>query len=99
MSDLVDPAKIEAIVGASRHPHLHLGRAVSSERTVYILHSEACINSGRDLRDCSWSWALDAGIDAEDWDGWEDRAVVLAKKRDGNGWLLVPSSPAGGEGQ
>lgn len=78
VADLVDPDEIEQIVGARRHPHQHLGRAVSAEQTVYVLHSQRCKDSGIDLRECEWSWALDNGIDLADWKGYEDRAVVLA---------------------
>lgn len=66
------------IVGARRHEHQHLGRAVSAEQTVYILHSQTCIDSGIDLRECPYSKHLDAGIDMAWWQGHEDRAVALA---------------------
>ncbi len=78
MSELVPAEDIEQIVGARRHAHQHLGRAVSAEETVYVLHSQRCKDSGIDLRECEWSWALDNGIDPADWKGHEDRAVVLA---------------------
>ena len=63
MSNLVPPSEIEGIVGAHRHAVSHFGRAVSSEQTVYILHSRECVDSGVDLRDCPFSVALDKGID------------------------------------
>lgn len=63
MSELVDASQIEAIVGARRHPTEHLGRAVPEEQQVYILHSQKCLDSGRDLRECPYSLALDRGID------------------------------------
>lgn len=78
VADLVPADQIERAVGARRHPYQHLGRAVSSEETVYVLHSEKCRDSGIDLRECEWSLALDRGIDLADWQGHEDRAVVLA---------------------
>ena len=81
MSDLVSPSEIEQIVGAHRHSHQHLGRAVSDEQTVYILHSQRCKDSGIDLRECDWSLALDRGIDPGDWMDYEDRPVVLAFRR------------------
>ena len=91
MSDLVPPDKIEEIVGARRHDYLHFGRAVSAEQTVYVLHPRACVDSGRDLRDCSWSWALDNGIDADDdWVGYLDRPILLAKRKGHGGYVLVP---------
>lgn len=81
MSSLVDPNQIEGIVGAKRHPVLHLGRAVSAEQQVYILHSERCRDDHdrgrRDMRECHYSLALDNGIDSEVWSGWEDQPVLL----------------------
>ena len=78
MSNLVPPSEIEGIVGAHRHAVSHFGRAVSSEQTVYILHSRECVDSGVDLRDCPFSVALDKGIDlVGPWRGHEDEAVVL----------------------
>lgn len=86
MSAIVDPERIEGLVGAKRHPTRHLGRAVSAEQTVYVLHSALCKAKGDDLRDCSYSRALDLGIVPSRWEGHEDRAVVLGLDRDG----LVP---------
>lgn len=77
MSDLVPTSEIEQIVGAQRHATMHIGRAISSEETVYILHSHECKDSGIDLRDCALSLALDNGIDRSQWDGYEDRPVAL----------------------
>lgn len=81
MSNLVPTEEIERLVGAKRHSHQHLGRAVSSEQTVYVLHSWKCRESGIDLRECEWSLALDRGIDPDDWKGYEDRPVVLAFRK------------------
>lgn len=67
MSEVVPAADIEAIVGATRHPTDHLARAVSTEKRVYILHSQACFDSTPDLRECEFSLALDGGIDIERW--------------------------------
>lgn len=81
MSELVPADQIEQIVGARRHRKAHLGRAVSGEQTVYILHSHLCRDSGIDLRQCRFSRALDRGIsvgaDATAWSGHEDRLVLL----------------------
>lgn len=77
MTTLVPPDRIESLVGARRHRAAHIGRAVSAEQTVYILHSRACKNSGIDLRECRFSLALDSGIVAEQWRGQEDRPVFL----------------------
>jgi hypothetical protein len=77
MSNLVPTEDIERIVGATRHQHLHYGRAVSAEQTVYVLHSHECRDSGIDLRDCPFSLALDRGIRTATWNGWEDTPVEL----------------------
>jgi len=87
VTDLVPADRIEQIVGASRHAVDHIGRAVSSEETVYILHSHACLDSGIDVRECQYSLALDDGIDPERWT--EDLPVRLAVV-DGR---LVPDGP------
>lgn len=76
MSRLEPADRIEGIVGASRHPDHHIARAVSAEQRVYILHAKGCLQSGRDLRLCPYSLALDAGIDPDSWP--EDEAVVVA---------------------
>ena len=67
MSDLVPAEDIEQIVGVERHETDHYARAVSAEQTVYILHSWACLDSGRDLRRCPISLALDNGIRLHEW--------------------------------
>ena len=59
MTKLVDPTQIETIVGAPRHPMLHIGRAADGMLT--IMHSAWCVRTGRDLRACPWSLALDVG--------------------------------------
>lgn len=81
MSDLVPADVIETIVGAKRHHALHLARAVSDEQTVYILHSAECLNSVPNLRECPYSIALDRGIDVDDWEGLEDRPIVVVIHR------------------
>lgn len=78
MTELVPPTEIEGIVGAKRHPRVHIGRAVSAEQTVYILHSQRCLDIFADLRKCRFSLALDRGIDAGGaWAGQQDKAVFL----------------------
>lgn len=63
MSDLVDPTEIETIVGIKRHDVYHYARAVSDEGglggTVFILHSQSCVDSTPDLRGCPFSLAID----------------------------------------
>lgn len=88
MTDLVDATEIERIVGIGRHDSRHYGKAVSSEQTVYILHSMLCKTSGRDLRECAFSLALDTGIDEYDWSDAEDMTVRLTFSRDRK---LVPA--------
>lgn len=79
MTDLVPAEVIERRVGARRHHTLHLGRAVSAEQKVYILHSVECRESSPDLRTCKFSLALDRGIDLSRWV--EDTPVVLVMER------------------
>lgn len=67
MTNLVNKSEIEAIVGAPRHNSAHFARAVSEEETVYILHSQWCLDSTPDLRYCAYSLALDNGIDIDEW--------------------------------
>jgi hypothetical protein len=82
MTQRVDSDKIEAIVGISRHPARHYARAVSAEQRVYILHSQECLDSGIDLRDCDYSRALDYyGIDPGCWV--EDQPVHVAISAEG----------------
>lgn len=90
MGELVSASEIEQIVGAARHATEHIGRAVSNEQTVYILHSHKCKESGIDLRDCPFSLALDNGIDGDVWPRWadqQDKPVPLAI----NHGYLVPN--------
>lgn len=67
MSKLVPNEDIERIVGAKRHKTDHIGCVTSPDREVFILHSQECLDSGRDLRTCRYSLALDRGIDLEEW--------------------------------
>lgn len=77
MTDLVPSEAIERIVGMARCQHIHYARAVSADDTVYILHSQTCLDSGIDLRDCRFSIALDKGINPEAWAGYEDIPVAI----------------------
>jgi hypothetical protein len=52
-----------------------MARAVSAKQTVYILHSQECRDTGRDLRLCEFSIALDTGIDETNWEGCEDQPM------------------------
>lgn len=85
MAELVPIDYIERIVGIKRDQRRHRGRAVSAEQVVYILHSQECLDSGIDLRDCPFSVALDRGINEYDWDGLEDTTVSLRVR---DGWLV-----------
>lgn len=89
MSNLVDPDRIEKIVGMPRHPTEHYARAITAEQEVYILHSEQCRSTTPDLRDCPFSRALDRGIVHHvPWSGWrrvQDRPVRVEVFK---GWLV-----------
>lgn len=77
MTDLVPRKHIERIVGITRHRTAHFGRAVSDEQVFYILHSQKCLDSQPDLRDCLYSRALDRGIDTWVWSYLQDRPALL----------------------
>lgn len=66
MTDRVPADQIEGIVGAPRHPTHHIGRLTRG--TVYILHPYTCLGTTPDLRTCPYSYALDRGIDPDEWD-------------------------------
>lgn len=87
MTSLVPTDKIEDIVGVRRHATRHYARAVSSEQTVYILHSRQCVTHTPDLRRCLFSQALDLGVNERDWFEREDQPVQV---RIANGGHLVP---------
>lgn len=93
MSNLVPAEDIEKIVGQQRHNRVHYGRAVTAEQTLYVLHSHECLESGIDMRDCEYSTALDHGIDAAQWAGFEDEAVVLYIDHLGPGRLRPLGTP------
>jgi hypothetical protein len=78
MVDLVPSDEIEWIVGIERHPTIHFGRAVSAEKMIYVLHSAACLATGRDLRVCDYSTALNRGISYTLWQDRFDQPVALA---------------------
>ncbi|UBH06459.1 hypothetical protein K8P10_001970 [Leucobacter sp. Psy1] len=77
MSELVPRSEIEQIVGANRHEVMHIGRLVRAERRVFVLHSEHCVKTHADLRECEHSRALDRRIRRRDWAGLPDRPVAL----------------------
>jgi hypothetical protein len=81
VTEHVPADQIEQIVGVERHPNVHYGRAVSAQQIVYILHSQGCLDSTPDLRDCAYSRALDRGIDLDAWV--EDEPVALMIEFDG----------------
>lgn len=88
MTDTVPTEDIERLVGAKRDANLHQARAVSAEQTVYILHSQKCLDSGIDLRGCRYSLALDNGIRQREWV--EDEAVVVEVRGAFDQTRLVP---------
>lgn len=83
MIQIVPPDEIEAHVRARRHPTKHYGRAVSEEVTFYILHSATCLAEEPDLRQCPFSVALDAEVEADYWDWVQDTTIVLGLDNDG----------------
>ena len=94
MTELVPASEIEQLVGARRHRTRHFARAVSKEQMVYILHSEGCRDSGRDLRECWFSMALDKGIREADWVDHMDQPVRVTIDLTGE-HLLIPVAPVG----
>ena len=57
MTEIVDQNQIEAIVGVRRDKWDHYAK-LTVGGTIYILHSGDCIAEGKDLRECSFSKAL-----------------------------------------
>ena len=78
MTDLIKPDEIEILVGTRRHPIWHIGKVDTARQQVYIMHSYQRRHSGIDLRVCTFSLALDQGLQDEDWEGMQDVPVVLA---------------------
>lgn len=91
MSELVNAGEVERVVGVPRHPTYHIARAVSAEQTVYVLHSQQCLDSGIDLRMCPFSLALDNGIRLHEWT--EDKPLPVAIRCSIEGERLVPNVP------
>lgn len=67
-----------AVVGVPRHATRHIARAVSAEQRAYVLHSQECLDSGIDLRECPFSIALDLGIAPIEWGPWQDVAIPVS---------------------
>lgn len=96
MANRVPPDEIEAIVGHDRDYFHHYARAISETETVYILHSQICLNTDRDLLDCRFTKALDRGIDLDRWGEVLDQPTVVliesgklvpAEVLEAEGWL------------
>ncbi|MCJ1709266.1 hypothetical protein [Microbacterium sp. VKM Ac-2923] len=77
MSEVQDSDVVEAVVGTERREDEHVGRAVTAEERMYVLHSRRCIESGIDVRACAFSASLDRGIDLNVWRDHMDAPVVL----------------------
>lgn len=97
MTNLVNASEIEQLVGAPRHPTLHLVRVDTVTSTVYILHSQECFERldlrPSDLRECPFSRALDNGLEDYEWSGHEDEvvvAMVMYDQFDGGRSRLAP---------
>lgn len=58
MSDLVDD--IEKIFNRSRHNQIHFG--LLEDGIFYIMHSQICVDTTPDLRECDYSIAMDNGF-------------------------------------
>lgn len=91
MVNVVDPTKIENIVGCKRHSVKHMARLASREETVFILHSYECFVAG-DILGCSFSIALENGIDnvRGAWEGYEDMPVAVEVTNNCSMPYLVP---------
>lgn len=89
MAHLVDPARIETIVGARRHRTRHIGRAVTADRAVYVLHPHACLARTPDLRDCRYARALDHGIDPAEWRPDTPVRLALVRGRVVDAWRAL----------
>lgn len=77
MAGIVPDGDIEDIVGVTRHPTLHLGRADSRRGMIYILHSAECKAGGDEaLLSCEYTRAMENGVDHWPHE-FEDRPVVL----------------------
>ena len=61
MSERVPARDIERIVGVKRHQSQHIIRGDYATGRALILHPHNCLARWDDLRDCSWSLALDRG--------------------------------------
>lgn len=77
MTEKIPAWEVEGVVGAKRHPTLHLGRMDTYKGKVYVLHSQECLEKTEDLRDCWFSHALDKGVKPTEWRGYENQPVVL----------------------
>lgn len=89
MSERVPTDRIEEIVGVERHATEHYGRAVSTEQTVYILHSQECKDTTPDLRKCPFSIALDRGIQQlYPWTEWRRTQDLSTRLTISRGFLM-----------
>lgn len=80
----VPKEKIEDIVGVKRADFEHWGIARSKDETVYVLHSQACLDTDRIMYDCIYTVAQERGIDLDRWV--QDKPVQLRVE----GGRLVP---------
>lgn len=94
MTRLERSDQIETLVGAKRHPTMHLARAISAEQRVYLLHPDDCLARGIDFRSCEYSEALDHGIDLDAWDGQEDQVARVLIDPEHYDLLPAPAPPA-----
>lgn len=67
MTNRVPKEDIELKVGRRRDPIRHYGKLRTDDWLMYILHSQECVDSFEDLRECPYSLALDRGVDELEW--------------------------------
>ena len=91
VTNLVDPSDIEIIVGAKRDETFHIGWFNSPGGIFYILHSQQCVSSEPDLRDCEYSKSLDEHwVDVLEWTEGVPRFIKLGDGQIEPMWHFLP---------
>lgn len=75
----VDPQAIVKIFGRERDISMHLGRIELANGQLAIMHSQLCIDSGRDLLECPFTLAIPDFIPEE----WPETEPFSLRLRDG----------------
>lgn len=76
MSGKVSAERIAEVFGIERFPFEHAVRVLHSERMVYVLHSQHCVETHPDLRECRYSKAMDEGINEDLWAPFMEKIVI-----------------------